>query len=58
MEPEQLPAAADFRRFEASLTVLPENDTIDPTVRFLRDVWFETPELRQPIQAEPGRLDP
>lgn len=59
VEETRLPGATDFRRVEASHTFLPENSkAIDLTVQFLRAGWFETPELRQPIQAEAGRLDP
>jgi hypothetical protein len=55
VEEARLPGAADFRHIGASHTLLPESDeAIALTVRFLREGWFESPELRQPIVAPVG----
>lgn len=59
VEETRLSGAVDFRLVNGTHTFLPENDAvIELTVRFLRTGCFETPDLRQPIVAGPGRLDP
>jgi|GEM_PF-119437 len=52
VEETRLPGASDFRHVGAGHTFMPENDeVIILTLHFLKTGCFETPELRQPIEA-------
>lgn len=52
VEETRLAGASDFRHVGAGHTFMPENDeVIALTLQFLKTGCFETPELRQPIEA-------